>query len=135
PDLDVAVAKVTSDRDGNFSFPDVDAGKWWVGVAPYDPQGDSNSRPAVDWLARYVEIPPGVTEQLVDIRGHRGLFVRGRVVDPHGNDVDDCFVHLLSEDAEGSINCDTYDGRFTFGPLAPGRFTVKASSTEEFAGS
>ncbi len=145
------VDKRRSDEDGRFRFQHLHAGDWWIlprsQLPHFGPRerelnlgffggGVETSRalPSPAPLARVVSIPVGVEEWDVELRVHSGLWIHGRVVDPHGNPARSR-VDVKSLDFPGDWTRSTStDGRFELGPFAPGRFELRAPRTSTAPG-
>jgi len=64
--------------------------------------------------------------QEITLRVHRGVFIRGRVVDPAGEPQPTAFVWAWSGERSG-LQADCGEGgSFSLGPLVPGRYTLIA---------
>jgi hypothetical protein len=87
-------------------------------------------------LADVVEIPDGSAEIVHDITVYRGLYIRGRVLDPSGAPVKGGYVSAMSEDARVFIGAQVEkNGSFASGPLVPGSYRLNASAYDGSAGS
>src|SRR6185295_20276367 len=96
-------------------------GKWLLGPAaerqdwdPPDPQGLAP-------LAQVVEVLEGTPQQEVLVAVQRGLYIRGRVLDPDGKPAAKIFVMGNAEVATWPLQTESgEDGAFALGPLVPG---------------
>jgi hypothetical protein len=111
-------AQEKTDAAGRFEFTDVTDGTWLVGVAPGSPYPS---------LAQVVEVVDGVADQEIYLDGSRGLYIKGRVVDPAGAPVEGAFVYVTGG-LLGAFLDDATDenGGFSLGPLETGEFWVSA---------
>src|SRR4029079_10050685 len=73
----------TSDEQGRFVLSDVAVGSWWLTVAPVSDQNAKTAGSDIAPKTQSIEITSAST-QFVTLRVVRGLFVRGRVLDPEG---------------------------------------------------
>jgi hypothetical protein len=124
---EAVTTKATTDADGRFVLPDVAPGEWWLGPAP---RGQVKS---VAPTAMRVDVLSAASQD-VTLRVHRGLFIRGKVVDSEGKGVELCNVMALPLASQlGGPQAQTEeDGTFTIGPVAPGRFSVVAEAMNRF---
>jgi len=120
-----------TDAHGRFELDDVSPGTWWIGPAA----GQASKEPdleAVASLAELLEIPAGLARHELVLRVHRGLTIRGTVLDPQGAPASDQFVWASGEAASHGVDCTSAeDGTFVLGPLVPGRFTLQVSSFDQ----
>jgi len=124
---DVDVLEARTDDEGRFEFTDLATGSWRIGPAvdrePWDPPRESALAP---W-SEPLEIAEGEVRRSLVLRVHRGLYVRGKVLDPSGLPTAEAQV-LGFQDGQGSVSTETQeDGTFALGPLVPGRYHVWAS--------
>ncbi|MEW6742706.1 MAG: carboxypeptidase-like regulatory domain-containing protein [Planctomycetota bacterium] len=120
---DDVVARTKTAHDGRFEFADVASGGWWIGPAP-DMKPDPN------------RIAPAGTPVLVQdadqeivLRAYRGLYIRGRVIDPTGQPVADVFVSSVHEGMGMGPHASTEeDGTFNLGPLVAGRYWLETGT-------
>ena len=121
------VEEKQTDEEGRFAFDDVRPGKWWLGPAAERDQDDFPGDEAVAPFAEVVEIPEGVVQMRVDLRVHRGLYIRGRVLDPAGEPVAGTYVWATPQAVLfGSSARTKEDGSFALGPVIPGRYQLVA---------
>ena len=122
-------AKTRSDANGEFAFDDVAPGEWAVGPAPKNRYGRSRKAVENDFapIAKAVSIAPGSTEVVVVVETHRGLVIRGRVVDPAGKAAGGGTVHARASDGQSAPYAQVdEDGSFVLGPLTPGEYHLSA---------
>lgn len=116
-------ARVSTDGSGAFVFEDVPNGEWHVALAARSDEaalvvpvrvvdGDATSRPRVDV--------------------HRGLVVRGVVVDAAGEPIAEARVTGVVGPSPGDVATTWSDGegRYELGPLVPGPVRVSAQASE-----
>lgn len=123
-------------------------GTWRVGPAPEE-EGNSlfallgksaQKRARVDSerfapFGTLIEVQPEPGEQESILRVERGLFIRGRVVDPDGHPVGDSWVSSRTSSFYGrSARC-AADGSFALGPLVDGQYFLSASAQAGFRAS
>jgi protocatechuate 3,4-dioxygenase beta subunit len=134
-----------SDADGRFQLKDVAPGTWWLGPAPHDRDWEVDASgtarmtdPPADAIAPIgspVEVN-SVASQDVTLRVHRGLFIRGRVLDPDGKPASDAGVDATASSNGLGPHCECgADGTFAIGPVGPGKYTLIADAIERFANS
>ncbi len=115
-----------TDAQGRFRFADVGPGTWAVGPAALVRPDEDR----VVAVAQRVEILPGATDVDVLIETHRGLVVRGVVLQPSGEPMPR--VTVLAQRGDDGLwaaaRADE-DGAFAVGPLAPGTYEVTTTST------
>lgn len=123
---DVVGESITG-TDGRFAFVDVSPGTWWVGpearreeLGVFDPE-------AIAPVAEVVEIVEGSARQELRLRVHRGLYIRGRVLDHAGLLVPEFGVAGFNETANLSFETKSgSDGEFALGPLVAGHYGLMA---------
>ncbi len=103
----------TTDASGNFTFPNVPAGSWWVGP----------DRARVAALPELVSLQPGAPDLEVVLHGYRDLTIEGHIVDPNGAPVRGVTLGVGS----GWYTSDQ-DGAFQIGPLLPGTHELRINS-------
>jgi hypothetical protein len=119
------VLETKTDSDGRFSFPDVSPGKWWIGPAPQRDDWDAADPEAIAAVAQPVEVLEGSPRQEVLVRVHRGLYIRGRLLDPAGEPAPDTDVMAKMEGVHGLLLVNVAsDATFALGPLVPGRYSL-----------
>ena len=128
------VLETETDAAGHFSFSDVQPGFWWLGpLSGSDGYGfdDDEEEPTGELeelapVAELVEVPEGAGEVEIDLRTHRGLFLRGRVIGPDGAGVVAAWVQAVHEDPQLWFDAESDDeGSFQIGPLLPGAYRVR----------
>ena len=127
------LTKTRSDSDGRFVFKDVPSGEWLVGPAASGEDWEAFPKRAAAPLPTAIVVQEGVPQQDVLVRVHRGLYVRGRVVDPEGNPVADASVHGRLESGQlWAASKD--DGDFVLGPLTPGSVSLSVATVFDALG-
>jgi hypothetical protein len=128
-----AIGKTTTNTNGAFTFDNVAAGEWWLGIAPDTHERMSAMEHRVSSNASYLMIPERAGDVTFTLRATRGLYIRGRVVKPDGSPAPNAFVHA-SGHRGGWMSDQTDDkGEFAVGPLIEGRYGVYASGTQKLA--
>jgi hypothetical protein len=121
--------RVRTDEDGRFKFVDIQAGTWWIGP---EPRANTFEPPAPDDVApfaRVVDIAAGEERREIDLQVDRGLTIRGSVLDSSGKPVH-AFVNALIDSAAPTPGTQTSkDGAFVLGPLAAGRYEIRAMAS------
>jgi hypothetical protein len=120
-----AVAR--TDEDGRFRFPGIAPGTWRIRPdSPRRASGEAVAPDAVAALATPIEIRPRTPAMEITLRVHRGISIRGRLLDADDHPVKATVmaigptgVLIESTDAKGS---------FEFGPLAPGSYRLSTSA-------
>jgi len=106
----------------------VSAGVWRLSPeAKLRMHGADVSADEVAPVAMVVEIPAGVPEHEVELLVHRGLTIRGKVLDPDGNPATQANVSASQPPIYINQN-GREDGSFVLGPLAPGSYRVAADA-------
>ncbi len=129
----------SSDEDGRFRFRHLLPGLYWIRprtTAFYrhfedrEIGGEPYRLVSLDTapLARAVSIPRDVESCEIELSVHRGVPIRGHVMDPHGNPAS-ATVEARSIELEGTWSQRTFRGSFDLGPFAPGEFEVIARSS------
>jgi hypothetical protein len=123
----------TTDGDGRFWIEDVSPGRWWLGVAP-QPFRWSHSDPidveAIAPVAEAFQVDADRRTLEIVLRVHRGLFIRGRTVDPDGNPVlagISAMSTASGSNFEAFGSADSETGEFEIGPLEPGEYRLHAT--------
>jgi len=118
-------ANARSDEHGNFVFPDVSTGDWFVGIAPPRPKERLQSLAPV---AELVRVLGSEGEINVVLRSDRALFLRGRVVDHEGRPARArATAHNMELSVELEANSQS-DGVFELGPLPNAEYQLVARS-------
>jgi hypothetical protein len=123
------VAQTTTDEAGTFSFQDVAPGEWAVGPAPQDrnrPSGELESELVAPAVTR-VSISAEAWTVDVELRLHRGLFLRGVVLGPDGARATEARIDGFHQELDFWDSGYTTDGTFRLGPLLPGPYRLRAS--------
>ena len=125
-------ASTTSGPSGRFRFSGVGPGDWWIGPAPVD-----DARIALDpdraiaASARRITIEDELDVHDLTLEVHRGLYVRGRVLDPAGDPVAGARVGSYGH----GVWTRTEDGgSFRFGPLVPAEHRLFANTLGDSLG-
>jgi hypothetical protein len=119
------VATVVADEQGRFRFDDVATGLWHVGPRPME-GGDGQAADAIPALAQLVQIDASSREVAIVVRVDRGLYMKGRVLDPSGAPAIDCDVSAHADSAWVYVHAQTdASGRFVLGPLPAGSYTLE----------
>jgi protocatechuate 3,4-dioxygenase beta subunit len=122
------IEETKTDAEGRFAFRDVRHGRWWVGPAAERGSQRDVGEAAIAPLAEVIEIPEGATRQEISLQVSRGIYIRGRVVDPAGAAVPQTFLRATADFATWLLMARTGEnGTFTLGPLAPGLYSLIAS--------
>ncbi|MEW6745330.1 MAG: carboxypeptidase-like regulatory domain-containing protein [Planctomycetota bacterium] len=120
-------ARTVTDSSGRFGI-SLAPGLWYVGPRITRREG-VNEEHAVAPLAQVVRIDESGGDQDVILRVYRGLFIRGRVVDPKGAvPIVGCTVFGISWSYSGQTEAEMkQDGTFTLGSVPPGEYVLGAS--------
>jgi hypothetical protein len=119
--------KAVTDKDGRFAFDSVNQGKWWVGPSAEPDASGASDPTAIAPVAEIVEIRDGTVEHEVRLRVHRGLYIRGQVLDPKGEPAAKVYIHASTDVAAWLVTSRTDKaGAFALGPLVPGRYSLVA---------
>ena len=111
-----------TDEQGRFVFEQVPAGKWWIGPAP----GRGRSADDVPPQAQLVEVRGESAALEIVVRVHRDLYIRGRVLDPHGRPAENVGVNARQEGGGYAKAVMSRGGAFSIGPLPAGLWVVSA---------
>jgi hypothetical protein len=125
---DERVGSAKTDAEGRFALAKVSAGTWRL--APEPKQRLHEADVAADDIAPVallVEIAAGEAEHEVELRVHRGLAIRGVVLEPDGKPASSTHVSAHAAPIYIDVNGKS-DGTFVIGPLPPGTFRVSADS-------
>jgi protocatechuate 3,4-dioxygenase beta subunit len=124
-------AKKTTDRDGRFTFDDVAGGRWLIGPAPEGERAGEPDPDAAAPLGQVVDVPPDTPERSVVIQVQRGLYIRGKVLDPAGAPAEAGYVGAYSDSARSGGSAQVGSGgAFVLGPLAQGSFKLSAGGRD-----
>lgn len=106
--------EVFTKKDGSFSIDGIPIGSYLVGIPTNGSNSLSNTSVRLD-ISRI-----GAKEQLT-LRVHRGLFVKGMLLDHEGSPVESFLILGVDAAGRGTLVAPTdADGRFVIGPLLPG---------------
>lgn len=112
-------------RDGRFEFPALAFGAWWIGPAPRDADERAYDE-AIAPGAELVELPVGTTSRRLDLIGHRGLWITGRVQGQDGRALGQIMVGCGRGRNATERQAYTDDqGRFRIGPLFPATYLLR----------
>jgi hypothetical protein len=118
--------------DGRFVFPDVSPGKWWIGPAAEHDYHDDADPDGLAPFAQVVEVLDGSSRQELVLKVHRGLYIRGTVLNPAGEPAPHTHLWGQTELATFVLPAQTgADGAFAMGPLVPGRYRLVAQGWED----
>jgi len=117
-----------ADGAGRFAFADLEPGTYRIGpAAERNAGGPPRASAAAPWTES-LEILPGESVRVVEVRAILGLYVRGRVLDPDGDPAPETHVVGRPDAGAGAFRTKSADeGRFALGPLLPGGYTLVAS--------
>lgn len=137
PDSERRVAvRATTNREGAYAVEDLGPGRWCIGPAPSGWNPKLSRESAIAPLAVFVEIPEGTQDIRRDLVVHRGLYIRGRVLDPSGVPVSGASVLLSSGEVAFQDRVWVRDdGVFECGPLVPARYRLSATAGGEYVDS
>lgn len=122
-------ATARTDDDGRFRFDDVASGDWFVG--PPLPEPEYLTREDVPdvpiGLAQAVRVEEGASLLEVLLRVDQGMYLRGRVLDSDGTPAAQCSVGVFATEPPHPYHSRTDEaGRFSFGPLPAGTYSLMA---------
>lgn len=129
-----------TNQSGSFILSNISPGCVLVGVYPeskksfaisgnQEPEDPSEKLDDVSATGMIIKIPEGTFEKEVILRVHRGLYIRGHVLNPAGNPIDDALVFATHETYSGFLMARWEErDRFEIGPLVPGKYKLKATS-------
>jgi len=103
-----------TNADGRFVFEDVPDGEW---VLAPKPEGAHAAEP------ERVSIADGLVDREVVMTAFEDLFIRGTVLDPDGKPATALVIAFGSHPMDARSD---KQGRYSLGPLAPGKYTVQA---------
>jgi hypothetical protein len=128
-------AKAVTTADGKFELREVQVGGWSIGPAPPDEGGTASKGDDVAPFADFVWVGPDTPQMMLDLTAGRGLYICGRVHNPH-DDYESCNVQAtaLEDITRRDASC-AEDGSFRVGPLMPGEYELTASTFGRDAGS
>ncbi len=133
-------AKTITDAAGRFAFADVRPGAWWVGPAARADDEKTRSANSLVPLAQRVDVLEGSASTEITLTAHRGLLVRGRVLDAEGQPAKARSV-IARTNREATARASSggrvfrqevarastsADGTFTLGPLFAGEVELTA---------
>ncbi len=120
--LDEPTGECTTDADGRFMFTDIPAAVYRVGIAYDNPYGDRSDLVVLTLLA---DAAAGEDPAPVELVGVRGLFIRGRVVDPDGEPTaGTVFAHNKASGHHVNAKRVAQDGVFELGPLLRAEYSI-----------
>jgi protocatechuate 3,4-dioxygenase beta subunit len=130
-----AIGETLTSTEGEFTFEDVAAGTWLIGIAPDSDRRMPATEQRVSSNASRVTVLEGAGDVKVFLRATRGLYIRGRVVKPDGSPAANIQVHARGPRG-GSIDGRSDDkGEFALGPMIEGQYQVRASGLLKYADS
>jgi hypothetical protein len=119
----VPFGRATADASGTFRFAEVPPGDWWVGPAP------KNALDDLALLAQPLRTTAGETEYTLTLRVHRGLYLRGRVLEADGSPCARASIWGETADVrDHSYAWTSESGEFELGPLIPGRHRIQGEA-------
>jgi RNA polymerase sigma-70 factor (ECF subfamily) len=129
-DRDSVVAHAKTDDRGQFEFPSVDSGEWFVGIAP---SGDVDGVPKSDDVTPFaakLDIKPGDQAVNVTLQPPHTLYIRGVVLAPDGTPMSKAEIGVGTQNTSFFTPSATSsdDGTFSIGPMAPGSKRLRASA-------
>jgi hypothetical protein len=121
----VPASSISTDAEGRFSFHDVRVGKWCIGAAP----PPSDAKLGTDTLAPFatvIDVASDAEHLDIVVKSQRGLYIRGRVLNPAGVGAAGKGVGATS----GVRARESTDekGNFVIGPLMPGTYQLVAAA-------
>ena len=122
-----SAAIARTDEDGRFRFTGITPGSWRIRPdSPRRASGETVAPDAVAPLAMPIEIRPHTPAMEITLRVHRGISIRGRVLNADDHPVMATVIAsgpmgVLFESADSK-------GSFEFGPLAPGGYRLSTSA-------
>jgi hypothetical protein len=127
-ETDERVGTAKSDAQGRFAFEKLSPGKWRVTPEPKARvPGGEVATDGIAPVATLVEIKLGEATHDVDLVVHRGLTIRGSVLDPDGKPVARAGVEGYAPNTYVGANAEE-DGSFVLGPLPTGSFMLTGES-------
>jgi hypothetical protein len=127
------IARTTTDDDGFFAFEDLSPGEWGVGPAPARPVWKQPNELDVAPMPTQVAIPENAAMVEVELRLHRGLFIRGEILGVDGRRVEAGYVHGHGLESGYWSMREAVKGEFRLGPLVPGTYVLSANGAAETA--
>jgi hypothetical protein len=125
-------ARAKTDGAGRFALEDVPPGQWGIGPAF---EVDVSTGEIHGDVAPFAEVftLSGEPHRDLTLQVSRGLYIRGRVLDPDGNGAASGYVQPEFSEVQPELSVRTSsDGSFSLGPLMPGTVTLVANG-EGFA--
>jgi hypothetical protein len=122
-------ATAMSDEIGRFAFDVLTPGVWSVGPAP-----GGAKKPRDDGIAAVLTrfTIPEAGDATLELRVHRDMYIRGRVIDVDGKVPLKCVVTCRPEGVNELHSTTDEEGRFRIGPLAPGKCSLDARPQREW---
>jgi hypothetical protein len=128
-------SKTITSPEGEFTFDDIAAGEWLVGIAPDLGGPNPAAGHHVSPNASHLTIWDGSGDVNIIHRVTRGHLIFGRVVKPDGAPAANTYVQTVAHRG-GLVTSKTNGmGDFELGPLAEGQYSVRATGGFEFADS
>jgi hypothetical protein len=125
--VDQVIVAETTDAEGRFRFQDVGPGKWWIGPAATLHYWDAPDDHVIAPFAQVLDVQEGTAQQQVDLRVHRGLYIRGKVLKSSGEIAPKVFLSGHANTSGWPLAAEAReDGSFALGPLVPGRYAIVA---------
>lgn len=124
----------TTDDDGRFKFDTVAPRSWFVGPANVRRRSDPPDSGLVAPSAQQIEIHEGELRDDVELSVDRGLYIRGRLLEPDGSPAEDVWACAQQESLDVYRYADgVKGGEFAIGPLERGTYDVSARGSTRFA--
>jgi hypothetical protein len=111
------IADSRSDALGRCEFRDVPAGRYYLGIAVSESAVPPEDRSQVAPVALPLDVAPGMSKVQVTLEASRGLYIRGRVICPDGEDVR--LTQIYARSQYGDLQLTERGDSFRLGPLEP----------------
>jgi hypothetical protein len=135
-DDDAILARTTTDAQGAYRFVAAPSGRLGLAIDRPDRSDKAPNGEAIASFADPVEIPISGVAIVHDVTVYRGLYIRGRVIDPSGAPATRAAIRWWPDErSNGMEDVSPENGEFAIGPLVPGRYPLRARSTTDGASS